>query len=124
MPTWDDAQMQWVAVLKDRGIDFRSTDDTVLGAALVYCEAHCNVHRAGQCTVPLYDKRPLDATDYDTARDEVRAKGMWIYGDPRPCVHCGVMVTGTQSPYRDTDGHDVCSPGKKRSPFHTPHRQF
>jgi len=47
----------------------------------VYCNQHMGVHKTGWCTVSNRNKVKLDATTYDVAADECRAKGYELYSD-------------------------------------------
>jgi hypothetical protein len=132
VPTWDDAMTKRIDTLTEQGIDPYDNDDKVFGETVgfVYCHAHLRAHATGWCTVSNYDKTPLTTVNDGTwesekiAADEARALGFWIYGDPRPCVHCQKQVKDVGSTHVDDEGNSRCYPDKKNSPAHTPFDRF
>ena len=125
------ATEQRMKALEAQGLGPWGTDDTVLGVDVALRHSHLRAHTTGWCTVPLCEKTPLTTTGEDVATanqaatDEARALGFYVYGDPRPCVRCGVGVRERGiSGYADESGGTLCYPDKKRSPSHTPHNHF
>ena len=58
------------------------TEDAVeFGDVFVYCSQHMRPHRTGWCTVCTRHKVKLDATDYEPAILECRAKGFKLFGE-------------------------------------------
>lgn len=126
MPTIDDALLARHAALTARDLDPWGEDDSVLGVPFVYCHSHLRAHSTGWCTVAVGDKTPLAATDHETATAEAREMGLYIFGDPKPCVHCGAMIVNPVDgdSYRDADGNTRCQPGEKSSRWHSPYARY
>lgn len=58
---------------------YASQDDTVSGAAFVYCCQHLRVHNTGWCGVSNLDKIPLISRTMDEAQEEWRRKASVIH---------------------------------------------
>lgn len=56
--------------LERLGVD-QKVDDLFFGTLFVYCGSHRNYHEAGWCTVPIANKRPLNARNRLDAKTEV-----------------------------------------------------
>jgi hypothetical protein len=125
MPRLDDDEMTRIDALTARGIDPYAADDSVFGVPFLYCHGHLRAHSSGWCTVSNYEKTPLEATDERAATDEARSKGLYIYLDPRPCLHCGAMVKdGILGGSFDVHNSDLCEPGNPKSRRHDPRGRY
>jgi hypothetical protein len=126
MPTWGADMIERIEALQAKGIDPYGADDSVFERPYVYCFGHLRAHTSGWCTVSTYDKLPLDAVEGDqAATDEARGKGLYIYGDPRPCLNCGAMVRdGALGMSVDEANGTRCKPGDPRSPHHDPRNRY